>query len=454
MKRILTCQLFCIALLMLACNTMYAQQSTAFERALQSSYTSLVPLKKKKDEVAVKKQADKLHPAIQQATDELSTETKKSLTGFAQKSEQVNKAIQQNYVPKKTTIDLVSDLSAAPAPLTSPVTAVKTDIDKMYQSFYDLLGRRKDQLTALDNKYNPYKQTYNKEGKAGLEKQAVAEADKNALVREMGGAEQLKNMSDAERRQAAERMKASIQQNPGMLVSKSPDAGINSLQQKIMSDPAYAKKFSAMTEAEKEAEMKKYITTKPQQGTANREYIKSSDQVRAERTIEINALIDRTRKRIEAATAIYTDMLNTVTKLTDAYKGQLEQWVKSTTHTIPMVELGEYGHDHDPEMMSAMEDTRKLAYYSIAKKEAELRSICWIQYKNAVAAAMIEFNNYADGYAWGQENNDRIFNGTYNDPVIISTYAWYYDMISEIAKTSQNISKDSKAAQQAIESLL
>lgn len=442
------------AIMLVMASAIAQQKQAGLQNALSSSYKTVTPVKNKQDNAELEKATAKINPVLNQAVEDMSVATKNELTKAAAESEMNNKEILKSFPVKKTSIDLIADLLLAPSPVYNPPVAGKIDADALYKPYYGKLEQRQNQLAEIAKKNNRYQEIYNKEGNAGLEKRAAAEADKNALVREMGGTEKLKNMSDAERKQAAEQMKARLQQNPGLLTGNTGDPGMKTMQQKLVSDPAYAKRFNSMTEEEKQAEMKKYMTIKPQEGTANRTYTKSQEQQDAEKAVEISQLIERTAKRMEAATATYSRMTTSTNKLIDEMKDQLGKWMSATTQTIPMVELGEYGHDRDPELMRALEITGKHTAYAIAKKEMELRTICWNQYKAAIAASLQEFNNYADNYKWSKQTDGQLFNGTYNDPKIAGAFSGYYGVILDIAKSSETITNNAKSAQKIFEGLL
>ncbi|MFT3911897.1 MAG: hypothetical protein QM737_20905 [Ferruginibacter sp.] len=439
-------------------STLFAQQKTngALQTALTASDKTVIAIKNRNDDKEIKKAADKISAPIQQAINEMAAPTLSEITKISSENEKAIKELQQKYPAKKTSIDLVSDLADAPFPITALTTAGNTDVDAMYKPFYDKLESRKTQLQQLAKQHNKYQEIHDKEGNAGLEKRAAAEADKNAIVREMGGAEKLKNMSDAERKAAAEQMRDRLKQDPSLITGGSKDAGMKTMQQKLMSDPDYAKRFNSMSEAEKQTEMKKYMTIKPQEKDPNVAYtnnLKTTADPAAAKSIEVNELIARTGKRLEAATTIYNRMTTSSNNSIEAMNAELSAWISKTTNSIPIVELGEYGHDRDPELMQAMEITSKYARYIIARQEATLKATCWKQYKAAISAAMIEFNNYMDSYKWDQVNDSQLFNGTYNDPKVINAFAGFYDAIKNISEDSEDITKSSKNAQKRFEGL-
>lgn len=439
--------------------TAFAQPKTnAFQNTLTTSYTSVRAVKNKQDKKEITTANGKMMAPLQQAIEGMSVSTKRELANAAGESDVMIKDLQQKYPAKKSPSDMITDLGLAPFPITVLTVAGKSDIEAIYKPYYDKLEKKKEEITAIAKRNNKYQEVYDKEGTAGLEKRAAAEAEKNALVREMGGAEKLKNMTEVERTAAAEEMKRKIQQNPAMLTGNAVgDPGMKSMQQKLMSDPEYAKRFSKMSEDEKQAEMKKFMTIKPQQKDPNAVYAsqpKSKNHIDTEKSIEISLLLERTAKRLEEATATYSRMTTSTNNLVEDMKKQLADWAETTTKNIPIVELGEYGHDRDPDMMQAMELTRKAAYYTIEQQEITLKANCWKQHKDAVAAALLEFNAFAATYQWGQGDENQLFNGTYTDPKMINALSAYYAIVESTLKESEKLSKHAKSAQNSFDKVL
>ena len=87
------------------------------------------------------------------------------------------------------------------------------------------------------------------------------QANKSAVVQQMGGADALMNMSEQERKNAAKGLKEKVLNDPGSFSGIS-DPGMNEMMKKIMNDPAYRDKYNRMSDAEKQAELQKYMTNK------------------------------------------------------------------------------------------------------------------------------------------------------------------------------------------------
>lgn len=442
-------------------STTFAQQKlndASFQKTLDESYENTIAVKNKQNEQEQKKATDKMIVSFQQSIDAMSSAILKGLQKDLELSEQQLKELEQKYPYKKAAFDLPADIKEVPFPITALTIAAKTDAQAMYKSYYDKLDSKQNQLREFAQKNNLYQEIYDKEGTAGLEKKAAAEAGKNPIVKQMGGAEKLMNMTDAERKAAAEKMKADIKQNPGMLYSSGADPGMRDIQQKVMSDPEYANRFSKMSEAEKQTEIRKYMTLKPQVGDPNAVYTNNPQSKKTttdlERSREVNELLARAQKLVEQTSATNSRMTTISNNTIEELRLALASWEGNTMKTIPIVELGEYGHDRDPELVQAMEITRKYASYYIENLEITFRTICWKQYKNGLQSAMMEINNYAANYIWEQGKDIQLFNGTYKDPKIAGAVLGYYDLARDLAKLSGGITSSAASAQKRFEGIL
>ena len=160
-------------------------------------------------------------------------------------------------------IDLLPLMEEAPAPIYILPLAGEADLDAKFDPYMKKIESQQKQLVESVAKNSKLQQVYQKEGEEGLKKRAMAESDKSKIVQQMGGTENLMNMSEAERKAAALKMASEIKSNPG-IVSGNNNPAMNALMQKVMTDKDYAKSFNKMSDAEKEAEVKKFMAENSQ----------------------------------------------------------------------------------------------------------------------------------------------------------------------------------------------
>jgi hypothetical protein len=140
-----------------------------------------------------------------------------------------------------------------------------------------------------------------------------------------------------------------------------------------------------MSDAEKEAEARKFMSENSQQQDGF-DLTKSSqqhDQLMTEAnntkyTQDITLLTMRIQKRLGAATEFYSKNVLAINEWVDNVRGNIGKWYSAKYAAIPVVELGEYGHDKDPEQVQALNFTLAyLTYQMIQGPEMKLRSDNW-----------------------------------------------------------------------------
>jgi len=308
-------------------------------------------------------------------------------------------------------------------------------------------------------KNSKLQQVYQKEGEEGLKKRSIAESDKSVIVQQMGGTEKLMNMSEAERKAAAYKMASDVKSNPGML-SGNNNPGMNAIMQKMMTDKEYAKRFNKLSDAEKEAEVKKFMTETSQQDE-NFDLNKSSqqhDQLMGERnntkyTQDITLLNLRVQKRLSAATELYSKNISAINDWVSTVGNNIDKWYSAKYAAIPIVELGEYGHDKDPGQVQALEITvAYLKYQMLHGPEMKLRSDNWNLYKTNCKYAIGELNDFIANYKWGAHSTDNVF-GPDADQEVASGIGGAYGMMNQLAEESKNFSSTAKGYQKQFETI-
>ena len=437
----------------IAANSQTKDDKDKDEKAFKDTYAKMKLSVKEKRDLALEAKAKKeAETTLKKDKDDLVVEAYRVLQEKLKESERVNKELETQYPQKPGETNLLPLLEEAPVPITDLPRAGETDIDAYYKPYKDKVEVQLKQIRDLAIKYNKYNDVYQKEGQAGLEKRAIDQANKSAVVQQMGGAENLMNMSDAERKAAAEKMKRDMQNNPSMITGNS-NPGVNALAQKMMTDKEYAKKFNAMSQAEKQAEMKKYMTTPTVDQSMNQEQHNrqvANDQAeinKIRRSQEFTLMSGRTMDRLKDASERYIATGNKITTNINEMKKRIGEWASNIVKTIPIVALGEYGHDKEPSMMQALHFTERIAYYNVAKQEAMLRAQAWKQFKNDCKYAILEFNNYIGNYKWGQGNEKDLFTGAYFEPNVADAIAGMYNLMLQIANDSKGISTEARGAQ-------
>ena len=225
-------------------------------------------------------------------------------------------------------------------------------LDAFHQPFSDKIQHA---VQSMRDYYAQRSQAYfQHQNETTARAQATAQANQNPIVASMGGADAIAQMSPAEREAAARKAAAAYQADPFAANGVASD-GMTAVYQKIISDPAYAARFQNMSEKEREAELRKAMANdKPQVKTPAQ--MQEHQQKVAQQNTQAN--------KVRAAMAFQQIIADFHTKIAEAqaqYQQQRDALLLSpgnhesieAEHSrkyklIPIVELGEYGHDHDP----------------------------------------------------------------------------------------------------------
>jgi len=357
-------------------------------------------------------------------------------------------------------IDLLPLMEETPAPVYALPVAGQMDINAKFDPYISKIQSQQKQLGDMLAKNSKLQQVYEKEGKEGLEKRAMAESDKSKIIQQMGGTENLMKMSDAERKAAAQKLANELRSNPG-LMSGNNNPGSDAMMKKLTTDKDYAKSFNNMSDAEKEAEVKKFMSENPQRRDTNFDPAKANqqhDKLMKERdetkyVQDITLLNTRIQGRLNAATELYGKNIVAINNWADSVKNKLEKWYSRRYASIPVVELGEYGHDKDPEQVQALEITlANLKYYILEAPEMQLRSDAWNIYKTNCKYAIGELNDFIAGYQWGSHSSENIF-GPDADQQVAAGIGTAYGIMNQLATEAKDLTTTARGYQKQFETV-
>lgn len=141
------------------------------------------------------------------------------------------------------------------------------------------------------------------------------------------------------------------------------NAATSELAQKMMSDPAFAQQFSKMSEQEQHAYIAKLMADKgikPVQGTPNvaTSPIPGMDVEWAELCIAYT----------QSATAMnhFQEQIDLQQKYENKHR-EVREWTEAGIKKLPMFSFGEYGHDHDPEQVKAVQKEAMAKHRDLAE---------------------------------------------------------------------------------------
>ena len=246
--------------------------------------------------------------------------------------------------------------------------------------------------------------------KSTVEMQAKAQSNANPIVAGMGGIDNIQQMTPEQRQAAARQSVAAFQQNLVTGGGRNSPA-MQAMMRRVMNDPEYRARFQKLSEQEQEAELRKNLGTvaapTPEQHqkaqaelaagkeTATAMAIRNELTQMSQRIGEIDLEFSKKDQAISTAKGSHEDI-------------SLEIGAKIAR--VPVVELGEYGHDRDPAQMMALELEQATRDRERAAVELGQRVALYVQRKLQYKEAVSAYD------AWLNQNRGRI-NTSVADPL-------------------------------------
>lgn len=200
----------------------------------------------------------------------------------------------------------------------------------------------------------------------------------------------------------------------------SMDAATSELAQKMLSDPAFAQKFMAMSEKEQHAYIAGVMADKgikPVQGTpnVNTAPVPGTDIEWATLCSDYStAAMEMTRWEAQAA-------------LESKYQtkhDEVNAWATAAIDKLPMISFGEYGHDHDPEQVKAIQKQALQKHREVAEAMLKEASAFFAKYRQQAAQRLSPLADALKSVQYGANYDFGVFY-----PTVISTQTM---MISEL----------------------
>jgi len=184
---------------------------------------------------------------------------------------------------------------------------------------------------------------------------------------------------------------ASPQQHAAM------NAATSELTQKMLSDPAFAQKFMQMSEQEQHAYMAKLLAEKgikPVSGTPN---VNTSPVAGTD--IEWGtfcsdytmAAMDMSRYETHAA----------LQQKYEVKHDEVREWAGAEIKKLPLIEMGEYGRDHDPEQVKAINKQALVKHRDVAEQMLKEAAPMFAQFRQAAQQRITPLNDALKGVNYG-----------------------------------------------------
>jgi len=340
-------------------------------------------------------------------------------------------------------VDFYALLKAAPTLQLTPEDAFQyacnknincqgdSQLESQYENFKKKSEMYSNQLTAsIESKTQEY---YNNKGNEGLYNESKKQANQNELIKQMGGVDNIMNMTEKEREMAAK--KAMAYNASSSAFSPFSEAEMK----RMMSDPEYAKqmaaKYNNMTEKQKADLVNSKLAT-TDVDVSNEEFekqMKKSQSVK--NSMNINLFISETTSKMSKAVEAYTYNLEKLRK-TSGNHDELSVSYSEQYKKIPLVVMGE-GKIPDPKMVRDLDLKYALKHKQRAASEL---SQAQVEYKHLVDRVNESINDY---YSFLDKNEFRVetkmksaFNGTDTEMSLVQLEGSIGEVINRVAEIS------------------
>ncbi len=184
---------------------------------------------------------------------------------------------------------------------------------------------------------------------------------------------------------------ASPQQHAAM------DAATSELAQKMLNDPAFAQKFMQMSEQEQHAYIAKLLADKgikPANGTpnVNTAPIPGTD-IEWGTFCSDYSMAAMDMSRWEAQTALQQKY--------QAKHDEVQVWASAEIKKLPMISFGEYGHDHDPEQVKAIQKQALVKHRDVAEAMLKEAAPMFAHFRQQAQQRIAPLNDALKGVNYG-----------------------------------------------------
>ncbi len=356
-------------------------------------------------------------------------------------------SIARNYKPgynhKPGEMNLFPIWEEIPAPVPVLPEAKQTNFDLKYGSYLDKITLFKKQLSD---------QVQRSLGEQRSDQQSIIEdarsiANQNSIVQQMGGADAVMNMSEAERKKAAQRAVAQTMSNPGSF-APNQDAGMKVMMQRMMNDPRYREAYNKMSDAEKQAELKKYMgNAQTERNDAAFEQM-LKDRNSTSNAIHIDQVLGKCLQQMQEAAKLYSDGTRLANDFYSGVYKDIENWYKRAYDALPL------STTREKMGLAALIKCRQTMLYAFQQKEAVTRTILWGLSKANTKIAFGEFNDLIGNYPWGKTKKASLVDAKYTESKCAQAVTSLYDEMIRMTNESERLTRIHKGQQEQFELIM
>jgi truncated hemoglobin YjbI len=277
-------------------------------------------------------------------------------------------------------------------------------------------------------------------GEAEIKKEALNQANQNPVIAKAGGVEKLSKMSGKEAREALEKSADAYVQNP-LEANGVSSPGMQAFYQKVMSDPAYAAKFEKMSEAEKMAEMQKYLQGEVIENQSVKFEKQMKNRQKTLNAMEIQTQLQKWMLNLNEA-SLHFDKDTQLIRENGQNHTQIEQIYEKEYAQIPLIVIGET-REKDPHQVSQAINKKLDAHRQRAQNElgmfAKSLENLRLSYKNVIQ----DYQDFLakNGFKVNDNLND-FFAGTNTELVLANFEQQLLGLSLDILKKSENLTSE------------
>lgn len=311
-------------------------------------------------------------------------------------------------------------------------------LDRFYQPY---VQKAADRIKDYQDYTRQKMEAANGAGQDAYLEQSIRNANANPIIANMGGYEAISNMSEEERKAAALQAAGRYAANPTNGQS-GQSAGMTALYQRVVSDPVYAQKFQNMSDAEKEAELRKYMAN--DQAPARPQAQIDEAQNLADRIRNTQAVQLKIAALQQQLSQVMQEFSLAVTRIEQRGRNHdaLSEEMDIRYNAIPMVVLGEYGRDHDPEQVQALRLEMAVLHCDRAKEELTAFGNAWNNLRagyREVAAEYQDFITENQAMIYGGVSPEDMLNGVNTEFPLLQFEASMIGLVTDLCQQAKEL---------------
>ncbi|MEP7371865.1 MAG: hypothetical protein ABI675_00665 [Chitinophagaceae bacterium] len=366
-----------------------------------------------KTDISQSKQVQK-NAAIELTDDELVPLFLPTIIAAQEKSKKEMEEKRKEYIPASSNKsqqidkDLLALLAGMPEPITN-LPAAKKEMrlkydENIYSGYIKMLESRQAQMeesarqSIPDDMKNPElvkKEAYKNAAKA------QQDLNNNPVIRKMGGLENLKNMTHAQREALAKQMTAKIKQDPMAYTGSDADPR-KAFAGKMMTDPGYAARYNHMNNQQKKEEYDLFLSENGFVGNSSQADRDKSldDRNKALTAIAIDKRLATIRVHMGELAAIAGLLQTRTDEAFNELNNKISKEYGQRIAALPEVEHGEAGRGKDTYPVDL---AYNIIVYPVNTQNAASTKEVWKRYADVLKITIAEYNELLSDF-WGKDN--------------------------------------------------